>query len=287
MSIRSNSYVYDIWNFSLSLPDTQLTIRGHSRGSERSCFYIPELKVFFDAGIQSYYNPDYIFITHCHSDHSFQLPMILTGLNRDGKQPPLICTPKESQRLFQNFIGVSYQLRKGTERARGHFKVTGVDPGDEIDLKKNGHFVRVYQLHHNVPTRGYGICQNRKKLNPEYVGLSVPELKKLKESGVDINIITEYNFFAYLCDTNIKCFYTNPDLLKYKYIMIECTFFQDEDMNEIEHHIHWNDLRQIVKENPNVTFILIHFSMRYHWQVIIDFFDKEKEKFKNIIAWVN
>ena len=91
----------------MDLSGTQLTIRGHSRGSEQSCFYIPELKLHLDAGICGYYNPDYIFVTHCHSDHSFQLPMILTGLNRVGKNPPFIFAPQESKHLFQNFyIGI-------------------------------------------------------------------------------------------------------------------------------------------------------------------------------------
>lgn len=286
MANRSKSDVYDIWNYSLSLPGTQLSIRGHSRGSEKTCFYVPELKLFLDAGMQSYYNPDHIFITHCHSDHSFQLPMILTGLNRCGKPPPRIFVPRESQHLFEKFLLVSYQLRKGTEKARGHYRVTGVDPGNEIDLKKTGHFVRVYQLHHNVPTRGYGICQRRKKLNPCYSGLSGQELKKLKKSGININIWTEHKFLAYVCDTNIICFDTNPELLEYKYVMIECTFFHDEDMKESD-HIHWKELRPIVEGNPNVTFILIHFSMKYNCDEIDHFFAYEKKKLTNIITWLN
>lgn len=285
MSQRSNSFVYDIWRHSFHLPGTQLTLRGHSRGSEKSCFYIQELKMFLDAGIEAYYNPDFIFITHCHSDHSFALPMILTGLDRKGKHPPRTFAPQESHHLFQNFLEVTYQLRKGTIKARGHYRVTGVSPGQEVDLKKDGYFVRIYDLHHNVPTRGYGICQRRKKLNPIYQGLSGKDLGALKKNGVDISIYPEYKLLGYVLDTNISCFKTNPELLNYSYIIVECTFFKEDHSSD--HHIHWNDLKPIVHQNKDVMFILIHFSMQYTWEEIAEFFEEERKTLKNIIVWMN
>lgn len=287
MSERSNSHVYDIWRYSYKLPGTQLTIRGHSRGSEKSCFYIPELKVFLDAGCQSYFNPDYIFITHCHSDHSFQLPMILTGLDRTGKDDPKIYAPSESRELFQNFLQTTYQLRKGTSKVNGHFRVVGVNPGMDIDLNKDGYFVSVYNMHHNVPTRGYGICQIRKRLNPVYSGFQGKELKTLKSTGVDINVYHREKIFVYVLDTNIDCFSSSPELLEYKCVMVECTFFKDEDKSVADYHIHWSELRKVIKNNPNVYFILVHFSMRYSWEEIDEYFMKEKDEIPNMMIWMN
>ena len=174
----------------------------------------------------------------------------------------------------------------------------------EIDLNASGsnpgYFVRVYDMNHNVPTRGYGICQRRKKLNPEYQGLIGNELKKLKETGVDISIYPEYKIVAYVLDTNIKCFEINPELLDYLNVIVECTFFGDyekkeetssrEDIDKLsEHHIHWDYLCPIVKASPDVNFILVHFSMRYSWDEIKTFFDdvKEKENISNITVWMN
>jgi ribonuclease Z len=287
MAGKSKSFVYDIWRYSYKLPGTQLSIRGHSRGSEKSCFYIPELKVFLDAGCESYFNPDFIFITHCHSDHSFQLPMILTGLDRTRKNDPKIYAPSESRELFQNFLQTTYQLRKGTDRVYGHFRVSGVNPGMDIDLNKEGYFVRVYNMCHNVPTRGYGICQLRKKLNPVYLGLDGKELKKLRDTGVDINMYHREKIFAYVLDTNINCFSFSPELLEYKYVMVECTFLMDENKSVTDYHIHWSELRNVIKENPNVYFMLVHFSMRYSWDEIDVYFSKEKEEIPNMMIWMN
>lgn len=287
MCERTNSVIYDLWKYSMDLKDTPLTLRGHSRGSEASCFYIPELKTFLDAGCKSYFNPDYIFITHCHSDHSFELPMILTGLNREGKAPPQIYAPNESQKLFQDFLQITYKLRKGTDKAFGHFCIIGAFPSMDVDLNKNGYFVRIYDLHHNVPTRGYGVCQKRSRLNPKYHGFSGKDLKGLKDNGVDINVYIIDKMVAYVLDTTIKCFCTNPELLEYRYVIVECTFFMNETCDVTKNHIHWCELKQIVLNNPKVQFILVHFSMRYTWDEINNFFDEEKKIIPNIIVWNN
>tara|TARA_B110000908_G_C10186032_1_gene418038 strand:+ start:153 stop:650 length:498 start_codon:yes stop_codon:yes gene_type:complete len=165
--------------------------------------------------------------------------------------------------------------------------VIGARPGMEIDLNKDGFFARVYDLHHNVPTRGYGICQKRKKLNPVYHGLLGKELKALKDTGVDINEYVTYKMVAYVLDTTIECFDTNPELLDYKNVVVECTFFMDEPVDVTEKHIHWCNLKQVVKSNPDVQFILVHFSMRYTWDEIISFFEEQKKDVPNIIVWAN
>jgi ribonuclease BN (tRNA processing enzyme) len=287
MKKLTNSFVYDIWNFSMKLEGTPLTLKGHSRGSEKTCFYIPELKTFLDAGMESYFNPNYIFITHCHSDHSFQLPIILTGLNRVGKPNPCIYAPIESKNLFQNFLQSSYELRKGSSRVKNNFKILGASPKMVIDLNKDGFFVKVYDLHHNVPTRGYGICQKRKKLNPKFSMLSGKELKVLKDEGININVYIVYKMVAYVLDTTIECFETNKELLNYRYVIVECTFFMNEPVEMTDKHINWNSLKCVVKSNPNVQFILVHFSMRYTWEEIILFFSEQKKELDNIIVWTN
>jgi ribonuclease Z len=287
MTEKSNTTVYDIWKFSMKLPGTQLSLRGHSRGSEKSCFYIPELKTFLDAGCESYLTPDYILISHCHSDHSFQLPQILTGLNRNRVNNPIIYAPDESVNLFQNFLMSSYKLRMGNINANGKYFVRGALPGMEIDLKKDGYFAIVYNLHHNVPTRGYGICKKNKKLKKIYYGLHPDSLRDLKKSNVNITEIKIDKVVAYTLDTTIECFQTNPELLEYKYVIIECTFFMDEPPGVTRNHIHWTGLKKIVINNPKVMFILVHFSMRYTWDEIILFFDEQKKDVNNIIVWKN
>ena len=65
------------------------------------------------------------------------------------------------------------------------------------------------------------------------------------------------------------------------------TDFADELVNAVEtKHIHWSQLRNYVVDNPNIMFVLFHFSQRYRDEEITDFFQKEVDDgLKNIYWW--
>ena len=68
-------------------------------------------------------------------------------------------------------------------------------------------------------------------------------------------------------------------------IVIECTFLLPDHKQQAEQsdHTHWLHLEEIVKSNPDVTFVLIHFSLRYKNDEILKFFN---DKPKNVIPWI-
>jgi ribonuclease Z len=276
MSERKTNMMYAVWEYSTMLGG--FTIRGHSRGSERSGFYIPELNLFLDAGIQSYFNPDYIFITHCHTDHSFALPMILTGINKR----PKIYVPEPSCNLFQEYIEATYRLSKGSENAKVKDKIIGVSPGEKIKIK-DPYYVQVYKLDHSVPTSGYGIHKMKKKIHPEYANLTGKEIVELKKQGKSISYDVDTPMLVYLCDTTTKVLDDYPEIFDYQNVMIECTFLLNED--EKSKHIQWTDLKPYIIAHPNTQFTLIHFSMRYKTKFIKEFF--EKEDIQNVRPWLN
>jgi ribonuclease BN (tRNA processing enzyme) len=69
--------------------------------------------------------------------------------------------------------------------------------------------------------------------------------------------------------------------------MIECTFLLDDDYSQAEKtfHIHWKDLEVYIRDNPNITFVLYHFSQRYKKKELIEFFSKID--LKNIVPWIH
>jgi ribonuclease BN (tRNA processing enzyme) len=270
-----------IWHYSYQLK-YNLTLKGHSRGGERSGFYVPELGLMLDAGIRANFKPKVICVTHCHRDHSFALPVVMSS---SGYIKQSVYVPKESEKLFKNMLLSSYQLSKGSDLMVGKCDVTGVLPENVIKLT-NDFFVKVYDLDHDVPTRGYGICMNKKKLNAKYRGLDGKSLHKLKKDGICVSEIVECKILAYLCDTTTNCFSTK-ELLEYEYVVCECTFFTKVEMNS--KHIHWDQLLPFVVGNPKITFILIHFSGRYGDGDINLFFVEEfkKNDIKNVKLWLN
>ena len=61
----------------------------------------------------------------------------------------------------------------------------------------NGYYVRPFPTHHRVPSQGYIIYKQTKKLKPEYHGLPGPEIGKLAKEGVNIHDIVHTPEIAY------------------------------------------------------------------------------------------
>lgn len=279
--MNQDSRIDSVWNHSQQLNDIKLTLKGHSRGSERSCFCIPELKLYFDAGIPPCVPPTHVFVTHGHQDHSGELAKFVAGMRKSGHPFPSVYVPEEAKHLFQNFMDASFGLTANTSDP-GIVKMKGVTPGDVIELGKNNHFVNVYELYHGVPTRAYGLCQRRKKLNSKYANLDKEKIiKHKKEADFTIDVVN--HLLAYVCDTTIEGLERNPDLLGYKYVVVECTFLGEDTS---ERHIEWKQLEPYVANNPDTHFILIHFSMRYKQAKIAEYFQTQQE-YPNMTIWLN
>jgi len=94
--------------------------------------------------------------------------------------------------------------------------------------------------------------------------------------------------FAFLGDTTAKVFETAPQILEYPVIIVECTHFADDQYSAAANggHTHWSDLKEIVRQHPQITFVLIHFSIRYKRSEIVAFFKPIQETIKNIVVWV-
>ncbi|KAJ5066505.1 tRNAse z trz1 [Anaeramoeba ignava] len=290
-SNRKKSQLYEIfWQTNWKIPNTNLTLLGHSKAAEKTGFIIPQLGIFLDAGIQGYHEPHYIFITHCHSDHTFGLPMLLTGIQSN----PKIYVPNGTEDLYTNFIKSTFELSTGGKDIDlSFFKILGVSPKDSFafSAKTRKFEIQVFQCDHTVPTVGYGFSEKTTKLKTEYHGLSGKKIKEMRENKEDIFIEKINKFLCYLGDTTPLVFELNPEILQYSTIIIECTFLSQENQkNAAERkHICWNDLLPYVAKNPNVTFVLIHFSFRSSDEEILEFFEKEKKAndLKNLIVWLD
>lgn len=80
----------------------------------------------------------------------------------------------------------------------------------------------------------------------------------------------------------------NRNLNDYKIIMIECNFLYDEHYDEAtkRHHMHYRDIKEYALKNPQCTFLLNHFIMRYLYDDIQRFFnDPINGKPNNLFYW--
>ena len=276
------------------LPQTNLTVIGYSVAAERTGFYIPELDIMLDCGLPTNFTPEYVFVTHCHGDHSWELHRILLEINNEktlSTKKVKIYIPQKSVQLAVNYIHSATIFSKANpnhKRIHTKYEMTGVLANQllELPIKNHRWLVEIIHCDHQVQTVGYGFSEIRKKLKQEYEGYSSIEIGALKKSGVDISIDTLFPMFCYLGDTTVAVF-NDPSIWKYPNIFVECTYIADENDELItkNKHMHWKQLDPIIDQHPNNNFILYHFSKRYKNNEIMDFF---KDKLRpNMKLWVS
>jgi ribonuclease Z len=278
------------WEKIFKIPKTSWTIKGYSRSAYRTGFFIPELSIMLDAGPQCFSQPNWVFITHTHIDHIACLPLTMIGYERGVELN--ICAPLKAKEYIGNYISSMFSLNAMSAINTDWYIYHGLECGNSFRLstKKTKLQVNVFKCDHALPTISYGFVEFKDKLKQQYIELPGKDIAALNKGGVEITEEIAYKRFAYVCDTSIKVFNLNPDILTYPVIFIECTFLHEDDyQNALDtKHIHWSQLKPVVLEHPDIFFVLFHFSQRYRDLEIDEFFNQEKIQtpiLTNIFWW--
>jgi len=293
MSNSEQNALWKIWDdrAPITIPGTQYTLRGFSLAALRTNFYIPELGVMLDGGLSASYAPEHIFITHTHSDHIASLPFHLysSSENRiiqiyapEESCPNLSTMIKSITDINENYINPEF-----ADVSNKYYELIPLKPGKlQLYINKKKFVIDIIQCHHGIPCLGYGFSEVRNKLKEEYINLTGKEIGDLRKKGIEITNEVEYPFLCFLGDTSNKIL-SNKLLEKYKNIMIECTFVEQDDIDQASktHHMHWNYLKPYIVSHPDNNFILYHFSRRYKKSVLEEFF--KQEALVNVIPWIN
>jgi ribonuclease Z len=285
--------LWKVWDDrpAIKIPNTEYTLRGFSIAALRTNFYIKELNIMLDGGLSSHYAPLYIFITHAHSDHIASLPFHLYSGTPERKVQ--IYVPEQSSHnlaiLIKSVLNVNdgYQNPEFAEMSTRYYDIIPLKPNKfELFINNKKFMIEVIECFHGIPCLGYGFCEVRNKLKEEYAHSSGKEIGILRKQGVSVSYESEYPFLCFLGDTSPQILH-DVKIEKYKNLMIECTFIEDEDIEQAikTHHMHWIWLKPYILSHPNILFILYHFSKRYKRSYLEEFF--KKESLDNIIAWIN
>lgn len=284
------------WKKELKLPGTSWTMTGYSRCAYRTGFYIHGLNIMLDAGPQSFKKPDNIFITHTHGDHIAELPFtMIQEISEEDSKITVYC-PEEAKEYVRQYIMQLHNTNSLTDTSANtdsYYNLAPVSPirtKKRVVLNKQSMELETVAADHNIPTVVYGFSLIKDKLNPAFASLSGKEIAQLKKSGTKVTVEVIEKKFSYVLDTSIKILEDSPFLLEYPVVIIECTFLFDDDIEtaKTKMHIHWKELKPYVIQNPNVFFILTHFSLRYRDQEIRSFFENidKTEGIKNVYPWL-
>ncbi|BBN14055.1 ribonuclease Z [Marchantia polymorpha subsp. ruderalis] len=246
------------------------SVEGISIGGHETCIMIPSIKVAFDIGRcpQRAISHDFLFISHGHMDHIGGIAMYVATRGLYKMKPPTVIVPKCIKATVEKLLAV-YRELDGSELA---VNLIGMDVGEEYDMGKNL-VVKAFKTYHVVPSQGYLVYAVKKKLKPEYLKLSGPEIKDLKMSGVEITDISRSPEVAFTGDTTAE-FITdqaNVDVMKAKLLIMEATFL--DESTTLNHardwgHTHIFEIAELADRFENKAILFIHFSARYQIEAI-------------------
>lgn len=274
----------------IKILNNRFTLTGFSRSAAATAIFIPEMDILLDAGtVVTSTKCRRLFVTHSHSDHSFH---ILYMYSRSSPKPLDVYVPNESIPHFNAYLTSAQLLNDhGDEKALKTcakcYTLYGVVENQIIDLD-DSYRVAIVKCHHTVPCVGYAFYQKRNKLKSDYTHLNSKQIQEIKKQGINITEEVYVPLFAFLGDTTPDVFKSGSDSAKLLLeqmpaIICECTFLEGEQSDD-KGHTHWNGLKSIIEQHPHITFILIHFSLKYKRTEILEFF--ANQPLKNIIPFV-
>lgn len=289
------------WKNSLQITPVY-SLSGYSRAAENTGFYCKELDMAFDAGVQMSDRPAFICLTHLHNDHVCALNKMLI----DNPKNPIIFIPNNNkfEELLNQMLRSIYLASKfihpnsdkGKDpKTRYSYRIVKLAVGQSYLFKETkavSYYVEGLYSDHGVASISFGIYEMRWRCKPEYQNLERKQYLQLKKNGIDFMETYKYPILCYMSDTSIQPF-SKPDILatiiQYPTIVIECTFLEKEDLPQArkKKHIHWEQLEPHVTTHPENRFVLIHFSKKYIWPQVKNFFEnvRKEKSLNNIILW--
>jgi len=238
-----------------------LDLLGYSVAGEETVVAFPQLDVCFDIGKA----PDqvipinHVLLTHGHMDHAAGVAYYLSHRQFCGLPAGTILAPP-------NTIGPIRQILDAWSKLDGSrikANLVGVEPGDEYPVKPNL-FVRVFPAKHTYGAVGFSVLERRKKLRPEYQGLTGPQLVELKRQGVEIDLPLEVPLVSYLGDTQYADFSQLDYISNSRLLIAECTFYEEEHTGRAEagRHMHIEELAPLLERMNNQYVIITHLTQR-------------------------
>jgi ribonuclease Z len=261
-----------------------LDIIGYSVAGEETVVAMPQLDVCFDVGKA----PDQIIpinnvlLTHGHMDHAAGIAYYLSQRNFCGIAAGTILAPDNLLPIIRQIINAWSKLDGNKIPAN----LVGVKPGDEYKIKPNL-VARAFPTKHSKGSIGFTVIEKRKKLKPEYTGLTGPQIVELKKQGVEIDYPLEIPIVSYLGDTQYVDFSQLKYIAQSRILIAECTFYEGEHTTRAEagKHMHVDELATLLNNMNNEHIIITHITQRTPMPEIRKILKKAmpKDKYDRII----
>lgn len=244
-----------------------LDVIGYSIGGEETVVAVPQLDVCFDIGKapDQVISINHVLLTHGHMDHSAGFAYYLSNRNFSGMAPGTIVAPATLIPAMREILAAWGHL----DGNRIPANLVGIRPGEEHQVKPNL-FARAFPTKHSAGSVGFCVLEKRKKLKPEFLELTGPQIVELKKQGIQIDYPVEIPLVSYLGDTQYVDFCQLDYIVNSKILIAECTFYEEghADRAEAGRHMHINELAQLLSGMKNEHIIITHTTQRTPMQEV-------------------
>ena len=265
-------------------------IQGFSKAGERTSFRINPLNILLDVGLLTVVPPKAILLTHCHVDHTWNLPHITGGSKANIKEEIIpVFFPKQAYlgltKLLEAASILSFPKEHFTEEQvweRHFMEPRPIAVGDRFSIGQIK--IEVLQAVHTVHSVGYGFSTEKFKLKKEYKELTNDHNKiiELRKQGIEISEKILEPEFAFYCDSTIDNLLNYTNWEKYPSIIVECTGYPDIYDPEIVQkrgHTHYTDLMKIIHHHEEKNWFFVHSTMKSDKEFLIKYQEELNKNF--------
>ena len=243
-------------------------ILGTSVAPHSNWLWHKPLRLLIDAGEglqlalhEHVWAPDFLALTHSHSDHILGLPGFITArrYGRGAPDKPLtILFPAGSEGV------AAYRNLLGTLWSREQFPVTWLPmaPGDEFPIGNN-RVLQAFASNHSrdQPTVGYRVFETRSRLRPEFAAFPHDTIRTMARERGRESLMENYRhiLFAHTGDTMPL----DPSLFSRADLLVHDATFLDEADRGYPTHATSGEALEIARAAEVRCLVLHHLSNRY------------------------
>lgn len=252
-----------------------LEFYGVSLSGIRTSITIPNFGICFDVanGLPFSINLKKYFITHGHLDHASGIPYIISQKAMHNAPAPDFYMPNSLVAPMTLIMDTWEKIEKHQYKYKFH----GIDETSVISINPF-YEIRPFKTIHRVESFGYSLVNKNKRLKPEFDGKSQAELKKIRESGVELSEAVEKYIVSFTGDTEIEFLDLSPQIRQSKILFLETTYL--DSTKSIQNakdwgHIHLDELIPRLKSIESEKIVLIHISSRYSTPMALEILNQK------------